>query len=81
MISAGALVDHLDCPVYSYWAGDDEVIDELVGMQTLRNAMLKRGLPFEVLRSRDHEGLLTDINSAIPGILRWLKSTVAPIPA
>ena len=49
MISAGALVDHLDCPVYSYWAGGDEVIEELVGMETLRNAMLKRGLPFEVL--------------------------------
>lgn len=81
MLSAGGLVDHLDCPVYSYWAGDDEVIDELVGLETLRNAMLKRGLPFEVLPSRDHEGLLKDINSAMPGILRWLQSTVPPIPA
>ena len=28
--------------------------------------MLKRGLPFEVLPSKDHEGLLKDINSAMP---------------
>jgi pimeloyl-ACP methyl ester carboxylesterase len=81
MFSAGALVDHLDCPVYSYWATDDEVIEEVVDMETLRNAMLQRGLPFEVFQSRDHGGLLEDINSAIPGILRWLQSTVAPIPA
>jgi len=44
-------------------------------------ARSKRGLPFEVFPGRDHGGLLKDINSAIPGILQWLHSTLPPIPA
>jgi pimeloyl-ACP methyl ester carboxylesterase len=77
-IPAGGLVDKLDCPVYSYWAGSDEVIEELVGLETLQNAMLTRRLPFEVIPEMDHEGLLNSINVAMPGVLKWLHHAVPP---
>jgi len=68
----GGLVDRLDCPVYCFWGGDDEVIEELVGLETLWRNTTARDIPVEVFPGRDHEGMLQDIDAAMPGVCRWL---------
>jgi len=72
------LLDVLDCPLYSFWGGDDEVIEELAGLEALRAGMQTRRLPFEVVPGRDHEGMLNSINEAMPHARRWLNAVVPP---
>ncbi|MGH3599108.1 MAG: alpha/beta fold hydrolase [Pseudonocardiaceae bacterium] len=77
-IPPGGLVDRLDCPVYCFWGDADEVLDELVGLDVLRRETSARGIPFESLPGKDHEGMLADINLAIPGVRNWLHTVVPP---
>lgn len=75
-LPAGALADRVSCPIYGFWGGCDELIDELVGLETLTVQTSARGVPFEVIPDLDHGELLTEINVAIPGALTWLERTL-----
>jgi len=77
-IPPGGLVDRLDCPVYCYWGGADEIINDLVGLDTLLSETSARGIPIELIPGRDHEGMLDDIDVAIPGVRDWLHTVVPP---
>lgn len=72
----GALVDRLTCPVYCYWGGADEVIDELVGLETLRRRTSERDIPFDVIPGRGHEDMLSDINVAMTDVRIWLDASL-----
>lgn len=63
--------------MYYYWGSNDAIIDELVGMEALRIQKTTRGLPFHVFPGKDHEGLLEDINVAMPGVRQWLDRTIS----
>lgn len=72
----GGLLDALDCPLYAFWGGDDELIEELAGLNEHRAMMRARRLPFEVVAGRSHEAMLSNINEALPRVRRWLDQVV-----
>ncbi|TWP31984.1 hypothetical protein [Leekyejoonella antrihumi] len=66
----------LNCPIYCYWGGNDEVIDELVGLDALHRETAAYGFPFEVVPGMNHEGLLHHIDIAMPVVRDWLLDTL-----
>jgi pimeloyl-ACP methyl ester carboxylesterase len=74
----GELVERLDCPIYCFWGGADEVIEELVGLKALVTDTASRDIPFLVHAGRDHEGMLLDIDVAARTLLPWLRDVWPP---
>ena len=72
-LGPGELVERLSCPIYCYWGGSDEVLEELVGLEELEADTASHNIPFVVHPGRDHEGMLRDIDAAVRELLPWLR--------
>lgn len=72
-----ALVDQLDCPVWSWWGEADALFDEAGGVPAHRDAVEARGLPHRELPGLDHGEALTAIDEVLPEVADWLEPLLA----
>ena len=75
-LSAGELVAGLDCPVWSWWGGDDPLFEPFGGVEAHRAAIERLGLPYLELPGLDHDQALTQSGRLLPDLADWLESVV-----
>jgi pimeloyl-ACP methyl ester carboxylesterase len=68
-----ALVDASPCPLFSFWGGGDEVLEEIVGLGDLEAGFVQRGLPFRVIDDLGHGGMLERLDLVLPDVAEWLE--------
>ncbi|MFZ0341694.1 MAG: alpha/beta hydrolase [Gaiellaceae bacterium] len=67
-----SLVSGLPCPLYAFWGDDDEEIALGGGTDQLAAVLDRHGLQHVSFPGRDHEGMLANLDEAVPGVLAWL---------
>jgi len=72
------LADDLPCPLFAFWGDDDEEIAAAGGGQVLASGLDRRGVKHVSFPGYDHEGMLTNINDAIPSVLAWFDELPHP---
>jgi pimeloyl-ACP methyl ester carboxylesterase len=72
-----ALVDASPCPLFSFWGGEDEVLEEIVGLGDQRAGFVQRGLPYRVIDGLGHGGMLERLDLVLPDVAEWLEGAVA----
>lgn len=72
-LAPDALVDHLPCPLFSFWGGQDQ---DAVGMvmppHELAEGLTHRGVHWKQYDGYDHEGLNGQLQVAWPDAEKWL---------
>lgn len=70
------LVDDLPCPLFSFWGGGDEVLEEIVGIVDQKAGFAQRGLPFRVIDGLGHGGMLERLDLVLPDVAEWLTAVL-----
>ena len=68
------LVAGLDCPVWSWWGGDDPLFEPFGGVTAHREAIERLGLPYRELPGLDHDQALGQGRRLLPDLADWLES-------
>lgn len=66
-----ALVNDLPCPLLAFWGDQDEEMGP-GGTEQLAAGLDRHGLQHVSFPGRDHEGMLSHLNEAVPDVLAWL---------
>lgn len=66
-----ALISDLPCPLFAFWGDEDEEIALAGGTAQLAAGLDRRGLQHVSFPGRDHEGMLSHIDEAVPSVLAW----------
>lgn len=73
-----ALVDACPCPLYCFWGDDDmDAVGMVMPSSELSAALDARGVPHQVIRGFDHEGLNDSLQVAWPAAAEWLSRQLA----
>jgi len=70
-LPADSLVSDLPCPLLAFWGDQDEEMGP-GGTEQLASGLDRHGLQHISFPGHDHEGMLTHLNAAAPGVLAWL---------
>lgn len=65
------LVADLPCPLFAFWGDDDEEIGKAGGAEALASGLDRHGHQHTSFPGRDHEGMLANLNEAVPSVLAW----------
>ena len=68
------LVAGLDCPVWSWWGGDDPLFTPFGGVTAHRAAIERPGLPYREMPGLDHDQALGQGRRLLPDLADWLES-------
>lgn len=72
-LAPDALVDDLRCPLYCFWGGQDtDAVEMVLSHQNYMAGLRERGIPFDLYRGYDHEGLNDSLEVALPAAMAWL---------
>lgn len=66
-----SLISDLPCPLFAFWGDEDEEMGP-GGTEQLASGLDRHGLEHVSFAGYDHEGMLTHLNDAVPGVLSWL---------
>jgi pimeloyl-ACP methyl ester carboxylesterase len=70
-VPADGLIADLSCPLLAFWGDEDEEIELAGGIGELAAGLDRHGLQHVSFRGHDHEGMLSHIGEAVPGVLAW----------
>jgi pimeloyl-ACP methyl ester carboxylesterase len=70
-LPADSLITDLGCPLFAFWGDQDEEMGP-GGTEQLASGLDHRGLQHVSFPGRDHEGMLTHIDDAVPDVVAWL---------
>lgn len=72
-LAPDALVDDLRCPLYCFWGDQDtDAVEMVLSHQNYMAGLRERGIPFDLYRGYDHEGLNDSLEVALPAAMAWL---------
>jgi pimeloyl-ACP methyl ester carboxylesterase len=69
-LPADSLITDLGCPLFAFWGDQDEEMGP-GGTEQLAAGLDHRGLQHVSFPGRDHEGMLTHLDDAVPSVLAW----------
>lgn len=65
-----SLVSDLPCPLFAFWGDEDEEMGP-GGTAQLASGLDRHGLQHVSFPGRDHEGMLSHLDDAVPSVLAW----------
>lgn len=67
------LVDDLPCPLDCFWGDQDtDAVEMILSHDEYMAGLSQRGVPFDLHRGYDHEGLHDSLEVALPAATEWL---------
>jgi pimeloyl-ACP methyl ester carboxylesterase len=66
-----SLISDLPCPLFAFWGDQDEEMGP-GGTKQLASGLDRHGLQHASFPGYDHDGMLNDINDAVPKVVAWL---------
>jgi pimeloyl-ACP methyl ester carboxylesterase len=73
-----SLVDSCPCPLYCFWGDEDtDAVAMVMSSSELSRGLAARGVPHQVYRGFDHEGLNARLEVAWPDASAWLSHQLA----
>jgi pimeloyl-ACP methyl ester carboxylesterase len=76
-LPTGALLDDVGVPVFAFWGGEDEVIEQFEGREHLESVVRDRGIEYHVVPAADHAGTLLAVDGLLPTLIEWLRGVGA----
>jgi pimeloyl-ACP methyl ester carboxylesterase len=76
-LPADALLSDLPCPLFAFWGEQDEEMGP-GGTEQLASGLDRHGLAHVSFPGRDHDGMLDNLNDAVPDVLAWLDQLQGP---
>lgn len=72
-LAPDALIDDLPCPLYCFWGDQDtDAVELVLSHEEYMCGLSQRGVPFDLYRGYDHEGLNDALEVALPAAMEWL---------